>query len=139
MRTHPHVITHTHARTHVHPPAPLRYDLFRVNPRTGAHVPVCRVVRRWTLFEPCDHYVIQHYSNVGLNGPVACSGSWLNQFTLTAGGVVAASVDKKLFSLTDTYRVRIAPQMDVLLFVGVACAIDRIHHEVEDERERRRR
>jgi hypothetical protein len=28
--------------------------------------------------------------------------------------------------------------MDVLLFIGIACAIDRIHHEVEDARERNR-
>jgi len=27
----------------------------------------------------------------------------------------------------------------VALQVGIACAIDRIHHEVEDEKERRRR
>jgi len=114
------------------------YDLFRLDPRTGAHVPVCRIVRAWTLFDARDHYVIQHF-NVGLHGPVACSGSWFNHFTLTAGGVLAASVEKRVFAITDTYRVRVAPQMDVLLFVGIACAIDRIHHEVEDEKERRRR
>ena len=114
------------------------YDLFRVDPRTGGQVPVCRIVRTWTLFDPRDHYVIQHFQNVGLQGAVACSGSWLNHFVLTAGGVLAAQVDKKFFSLTDTYHVRVAPQMDVLLFVGIACAIDRIHHEVEAERERRR-
>ena len=74
-----------------------------------------------------------------MQGPVACTGNWLNHFTLTAGGVLAANVDKKFFALADTYHVRVAPQMDVLLFVGIACAIDRIHHEVEDERERRRR
>ena len=115
------------------------YDLFRVDPRTRAHVPVCRIVRQWTLFDPRDHYVIQHFSNTGLHGPIQCAGSWLNRFTLSAGGVLACTVDKKLFALTDTYRVRVAPGMDVLLFVGIACAIDRIHHEVEDERERRRR
>ena len=85
-----------------------------------------------------DVYVIEHFSNTGLNGPVQCSGSWLNQFTLTAGGVLACNVDKKRFALTDTYRVHVAPGMDVLLFVGIACAIDRIHHEVQDEHMRRR-
>jgi len=115
------------------------YDLLRIDSRTRAHVPVCRVLRQWTPFDPRDHYVIQHFNNVGINGPVMCSGSWLNTFTLTAGGVLAAHVDKKLFSFTDTYRVRVTPQMDVLLFIGIACAIDRIHHEVEDEKERRRR
>ena len=115
-----------------------RYDLFRVDPRTGANVPVCKIVRQWTLFNITDHYVIQHFGNVGLNGPIACTGSWLNQFTLTAGGVLAARVDKKFFSLTDTYKVCVGAGMDVLLFVGIACAIDRIHHEVEDARERNR-
>ena len=113
------------------------YDLLRIDPRTRAHVPVCRIVRQWTPFSATDHYTVSHFGNVGLHGPVACSGSWLNRFSLTAGGLPAATVDKRFFSMTDTYRVRIAAQMDVLLFVGIACAIDRIHHEVEDARRRR--
>jgi len=42
-----------------------------------------------------------------------------------------------MFSFTDTYHVQITAHADVLLFIGIACAIDRIHHEVEDERRRR--
>ena len=53
--------------------------------------------------------------------------------------VVDSGVDKQLFSFTDKYHVHISPNTDVLLFLGIACAIDRIHHEVEDERERRNR
>jgi uncharacterized protein YxjI len=45
-------------------------------------------------------------------------------------------VSKKIFAFADTYDVVIAPQMDVLLYLGIATAIDRIHHEVE-ERHRR--
>ena len=66
-------------------------------------------------------------------------GRWPSQFTLHVNGAVAATVDKQLFRLTDTYHVDIAAGADVLLYLGIACAIDRIHHEVEDERARRRR
>ena len=45
----------------------------------------------------------------------------------------------QVFSLTDTYHVEVAAGADALLYLGVACAIDRIHHEVEDERRRRER
>jgi len=119
-----------------------QYDLFRIDPRTRAHIPVCRIVRQWTLFAITDVYVIELYgpaANVG--GGVQCHGRWPNQFSLSVGGmgVPAASVNKQLFSFTDTYHVTIAPGMDVLLFIGIACAIDRIHHEVEDERRRRER
>ena len=41
---------------------------------------------------------------------------------------------KEIFSFTDKYHVTIAPNADVLLYIGIACAIDRIHHEVEDAR-----
>jgi len=114
------------------------YDLFRVDPRTGQRIAICRIVRQWTLFQFTDQYVIHHFNHF-LTGPIACYGSWPNQFTLTANGQIAARVEKQIFSLTDKYHVHISPDIDCLLFVGIACAIDRIHHEVEDERERRGR
>ena len=46
---------------------------------------------------------------------------------------------KQIFSFTDKYRVTIAARQDCLLFLGIAMAIDRIHHEVEDAHERRNR
>ena len=114
------------------------YDLFRVDPRTRMHVPVCRIVRKWTLFAITDQYEITHFNHF-LTGHVLCQGRWPNQFALAANGVLSARVDKQLFSFTDKYHVHISPNTDVLLFLGIACAIDRIHHEVEDERERRNR
>ena len=75
----------------------------------------------------------------GITGPIGCSGRWPSQFTLfTSQGGVAATVNKQMFSWTDKYHVEVAAHQDVLLFIGIACAIDRIHHEVEDERARRR-
>ena len=117
-----------------------KYDLARVDPRTGGTVPLCRVVRQWTMFAVTDVYTIELFTaGLGMTGGagVACSGRWPNQFTLSMNGGIAATVDKKMFSFTDKYHVQLAPGMDALLFLGIACAIDRIHHEVEDERSRR--
>ena len=114
------------------------YDLYRIDPATRANVPVCRIVRRWTLFDPVDRYDVQHFNHF-ITGHVACHGSWPSQFSLTNNGVLVCRVEKQIFSFTDKYHVHIQPGTDCLLFIGIACAIDRIHHEVEDERERRRR
>ena len=101
-------------------------------------MPVCRIVRQWTLFRITDQYEITHFNHF-VTGHVVCQGRWPNQFSLAANGILAARVDKQLFSLTDKYHVHVSSNTDVLLFLGIACAIDRIHHEVEDERERRSR
>jgi len=111
------------------------YDLFRIDPRTRAHIPICRVVRQWTFFAFTDQYVVQHFNHF-LTGPVECHGRWPNQFALHVGGGLAAQVNKQFFSFTDTYNVEVSPNVDCLLFIGIACAIDRIHHEVEDARRR---
>ena len=82
--------------------------------------------------------MIQHHNHF-VHGQVTCYGSWPAQFSLTANGVLVCRVEKQIFSLTDKYHVHISPNTDCLLFLGIACAIDRIHHEVEDERQRRER
>ena len=68
---------------------------------------------------------------------IQCHGRWSNQFTLgnTAVGTFA-TVDNQLFAFTDTYNVRVEAGQDCLLFIGIMCAIDRIHYEVEDKRRR---
>lgn len=118
------------------------YDLFRIDPRTRQHVPVVKISRSWAdnLFHVTDQYrILPLQAACGLHGHVECTGRWPDRFTLTANRALLASVRKQLFSLTDKYHVDVAPHTDVLLMVGIACAIDRIHHEVEDQRERRRR
>eukprot|EP00443_Scrippsiella_acuminata_P127331 CAMPEP_0115620112 /NCGR_PEP_ID=MMETSP0272-20121206/25033_1 /TAXON_ID=71861 /ORGANISM="Scrippsiella trochoidea, Strain CCMP3099" /LENGTH=370 /DNA_ID=CAMNT_0003056171 /DNA_START=51 /DNA_END=1164 /DNA_ORIENTATION=- len=112
------------------------YDLFRIDPRTRTQVPVCRIVRQWTPFAFTDQYEVTHFQHF-LTGRVECFGRWPSQFTLAANGTVVCRVEKELFTFTDTYQVHIAPDADCLLFLGIACAIDRIHHEVEDARRRR--
>lgn len=116
------------------------YDLFRIDPRTRLQIPVCKIVRRWTFMSFTDQYEVQLFGP-GIHGmcPVQCAGRWPSQFTLHTNGQVAATVNKQMFSFTDKYHVEIGAGCDVLLYLGIACAIDRIHHEVEDERARRRR
>lgn len=116
------------------------YTLSRVTP-WGATIPVARITRVWSSGFS-DQYEITLYAPNGVNSFVMCSGNWPNSFTLMSNGGVACTVDQKMWSFADKYMVHVAPNQDVLLFVGIACAIDRIHHEVEEarrERERRER
>jgi len=113
------------------------YDLYRFDPsRPGVQIPVCRVIRRWS-WSITDQYVVQLSGPMAHHPPVGCQGRWPNQFTLGGAGGAYATVDKKMFAWNDTYHVQVAAGQDVLLFLGISCAIDRIHHEVEDARERR--
>ena len=97
---------------------------------------VCRVTRRWS-FCITDQYDVQLSGPMAHHPPVMCQGRWPNQFTLGGPGGVFATVDKKMFAWADTYHVQVAAGQDVLLFLAISCAIDRIHHEVEDARARR--
>mmetsp|Transcript_128954 Transcript_128954/g.223734 ORF Transcript_128954/g.223734 Transcript_128954/m.223734 type:complete len:426 (+) Transcript_128954:66-1343(+) len=114
------------------------YDLFRMDPRTGQGIPVCKILREWgaNFMRMTDQFEVQLFPAAAAHGIVQCSGRWPNQFTLGLNGVPVASVDKQMFAFTDKYHVLLAPNIDVLLFIGIACAIDRIHHEVEDTRKR---
>ena len=114
-----------------------KYDLFRFDPKTNMQIPVCRIRRHWTMFSFNDNYSVQLYGPMAHHPVVQCNGRWPNKFTLLSGGNAVATVEKQIFSFTDKYHVQIAPNQDCLLFLGIACAIDRIHHEVEDERRRR--
>ncbi len=41
---------------------------------------------------------------------------------------IAAQVNKKMFSSTDTYHIEVAAHQDILFFVALASCIDRMHH-----------
>jgi uncharacterized protein YxjI len=114
------------------------YELYRYDPhRPGVQIPVCRVTRCWS-WGVTDKYVVELSGPMSHHPPVECQGRWPSQFTLGNTAVGAfATVDKKMFAWTDTYNVTVSAGQDCLLFIGIACAIDRIHHEVEDERRRR--
>jgi len=114
------------------------YDLYRYDPhRPGQQIPVCRISRVWS-FGITDQYHIELYGPMAHHPPIFCSGRWPSQFTLSnQRGGIFAKVEKQMFSWTDKYHVTIAAGQDCLLFTSIACAIDRIHHEIEDERRRR--
>lgn len=115
-----------------------KYDLYRLDPKVpGHHIPVAHIRRHWTLFSFNDNYSVTLYGPMASHPPVICKGSWPDMFSLISNGVPVASVEKRLLSFTDKYKVEIAPGQDCLLFLGIACAIDRIHHEVEEARRRR--
>ena len=81
------------------------YDLFRVDPRTHAAIPVCKIVRTWTLFAITDVYEISLFGP-GIHGacPVQCAGRWPNKFTLHTNGAVSAQVSKRIS--TTPFRVQ---------------------------------
>jgi len=111
-----------------------KYDLYRIDPKTNVPISVCHIRRHWTPFAFTGNYSITLYGFMASHPPITCNGKWPYNFTLYTGAAMAATVEKKMFSFTDTYRVTISPHQDVLLFLGIACAIDRIHHEIEDRR-----
>ena len=116
-----------------------RYSIYRTTP-TGEQMLVASIVRKImaSMLSLTDQYDIQLPSSPG--HAVTCTGSWPNNFVLQQSGpsgvFAAATVTKKVLAWSDTYDVAVAPGMDVLLYLGIATAIDRIHHEVE-ERHRR--
>ena len=51
------------------------YDLYRFDPsRPGVQVPVCRVIRRWSLMSITDQYEVQLPGQMAHHPPVACQG-----------------------------------------------------------------
>ena len=50
-------------------------------------------------------------------------------FDIKPDGVLGACVHKETFSCNDSYGLVVGPNQDVLLMMGIACCIDRIHEE----------
>jgi uncharacterized protein YxjI len=57
------------------------------------------------------------------------------EFEITAAGQVLARISRSWFRIRDTYGVDVAPGQDDVLFLAIAVALDRIHHD-EEERDR---
>lgn len=113
------------------------YEIFRLDPSTKTPILVCQVLHDWqrNLFTIAEKYDIHLHAAAGNHGAVHCSGKWPCNFTLSLNARRAAALDKKMFSFSDKYDVTLAPNVDVLLFLGIACAIDRIEHEIERKRD----
>jgi len=97
-----------------------------------SRVPMCVVTRELQLFAPAT-YTIQT-SDQTFGGAITCEGQWFEDFVLRQGGKPACRIRRRGWSVPKCYDVVIQPQCDVLLFLGIACAIDHIHHEIEERR-----
>lgn len=81
---------------------------------------------------------LHHRSTVDLadGSQLEAVGSILDkEFEITAGGLVLARISRAWFRIRDTYGVDVAPGQDDVLFLAIAVALDRIHHD-EEERDR---
>merc|ERR1711865_951591 len=100
----------------------------------------CSIVRKIlaSMLTLNDQYEISCHTGLA----ISCQGTWPSQFSLhqmgPGGSICAATVSKKLFAWSDTYDIQLAPGTDVLLYLGIAVAIDRIPHEVEEKHRSRR-
>lgn len=111
------------------------YNLFRIDPCQPAEpIHACRIVREWSPITFINllnnQFDIELTAATQHHGRIQCQGSWPSQFTLYNKDGVQATVTKEFGVFADRYEVTIMPNVDCLLFVGIACAIDRIHEEV---------
>jgi uncharacterized protein YxjI len=115
------------------------YQLYRMLPG-GALVHLCTVrgVHVWAQ----DVYEVTMAPALA-SVRISCTGVWPNRVVLTQeslGGMSQACVvERQAMSFTDAYRVHLSPGTDVLLYLGICSAIDRIHHEIEEKHRREER
>eukprot|EP00928_Gymnodinium_smaydae_P033503 TRINITY_DN23988_c0_g1_i1.p1 TRINITY_DN23988_c0_g1~~TRINITY_DN23988_c0_g1_i1.p1 ORF type:complete len:643 (+),score=118.70 TRINITY_DN23988_c0_g1_i1:64-1929(+) len=105
------------------------YRLERIS-ASGVSMPVCVITRRFQLFAPAI-YTVQMLGHA-FGGQIRCEGRWLEDFVFWQDGAPACRVRRRPFSIPECYDVVIEPNRDVLLFLGIACAVDHIHHEIEE-------
>ena len=102
-------------------------------PQDQDPVPICRVTRKVCNLTVHDRYEVellgplaQHYPNV------KCNGHWPHNFTLDdseGNGETLVSIKKR--QMGHKWKLSVSEGQDVLLSIGIACAIDRIGHEVK--------
>mmetsp|Transcript_30507 Transcript_30507/g.32876 ORF Transcript_30507/g.32876 Transcript_30507/m.32876 type:complete len:230 (+) Transcript_30507:52-741(+) len=104
-----------------------RVDPSSPNPAMTA-VPICRVVRNNCKLTLHNRYEVQLLGQTAENysSSVDCNGNWPKSFTFEASGKELATVQK---SSPKNWKLNVSAGGDVLLFIGIACAIDRMSHE----------
>jgi uncharacterized protein YxjI len=55
------------------------------------------------------------------------------EFEVSEGGQPVARISRSWFTLRDAYGVDVAPGQDVVLLLAVAVALDRIHHDEQQQ------
>jgi len=120
----------------------MRYDFTTISGHTMtlsrsdlSSVPICKITRN-----SCK-LTLHHRFDVELLGPTAsnyrpdvrqfsihCKGHWPKSFTFEAthSGEILASVQK---TIVKKWQLHVSAGEDILLFIGIACAIDFISHE----------
>jgi uncharacterized protein YxjI len=58
------------------------------------------------------------------------------EFEITGDGQVLARISRAWFTVRDAYGVDVAPGQDDVFFLAAAVALDRIHHDEEERRDR---
>ena len=114
-------------------------ELCRYDPSApDTPVPFCRVVRKLCKMTIHNRYEVQLIGayNTGINQQVVeCNGHWPKKFTFEGcakhGTKEMASVQKTNFK---KWKLNVSAGEDVLLFLGIACAIDRISHEAKQRK-----
>ncbi|CAK0829136.1 unnamed protein product [Prorocentrum cordatum] len=110
-----------------------RYRLERVG-LAGLRMPLCSITRHNNLFSAVQYDIQMEAMTFG--GMIHCQGQWFEDFVLYQGGGPACRIKKRPWTFPEVYDVTIEQGYDVLLLLGIACAIDHIHHEVEESRRR---
>ena len=101
------------------------------SPNSQATVPICRIIRKFYKATLHNRYEVElldpmtknHYSSID------CNGHWPKNITFEAnlnGGEKLASVKRNTFQ---KWQLQVSAGEDVLLFIGIACAIGRLSHE----------
>jgi uncharacterized protein YxjI len=98
--------------------------------RNGA---VVATVRK-AIISPLHHRSVVDLSD---GGELEAVGNILDkEFEIRSGGQPLARISRSWFTLRDTYGVDVAPGEDEVLLLCVAVALDRIHHDEEERRQR---
>lgn len=85
---------------------------------------------RKALISPLHHRSVVDLAD---GSELEAVGSVLDkEFEIRAGTQVLARVSRAWFRIRDTYGVDVAPSLDDVLFLAIAVALDRIHHDDEE-------
>ena len=97
-------------------------------------VPFCRVVRKLCKMTVHNRYEVHRIGSAKTTSNhqvIACNGQWPKKFTFEQGRKELASVQK---TNVKKWKLNVSAGEDVLLFLGIACAIDRISHEAKQRK-----
>ena len=103
-----------------------RVDPTAPNPAMTA-VPIYRIVCKRCKHTLHNRYEVQLLGETAMNcsSSIQCKGNWPKSFTFEASGKELATVDK---IIGNKWQLNVSAGGDVLLFIGITCAIDRMYN-----------